>query len=90
MWTLKVIMSNFSCRSCPLKPVLFSVMFSDSEIAKEFSLGKTKVSYTICCGITPYFRDMFIGSSKEVQMYNLSFDESYCNVLTKRTNEFTC
>lgn len=83
MWTLKVIMSNFSCRSCPLKPVLFSVMFSDSEIAKEFYLGKTEVSYTICCG-------MFIGSSKEVQIYNLSFDESYCNVLTKRTNEFSC
>ena len=32
-------------------------MFTDSEIAKKFSLGKTKVSYVIVHGLAPYFHD---------------------------------
>lgn len=37
-------------------------MFSDSEIGKEFSLGKAEVCYNIYV-ITPYFRAMFIDST---------------------------
>ncbi|KAJ8871337.1 hypothetical protein PR048_027654 [Dryococelus australis] len=30
-------------------------MFGDSEIAKSFTLGSTKVAYEICHGLGPYF-----------------------------------
>ena len=81
MWALEVIMSNCSYRSCVSKSELFFVMFSDSETAKEFFHGKTKVSNNICYGTVPYFRGMFIDSLKEVPFYSLSFDKSYNNVL---------
>ena len=53
----------------------------DREVAKQVSLGKTKLSYHICYGIAPYFGDMFIDSLKVVPFYSLSFDEFYNNVL---------
>ena len=31
-------------------------MFPDSEIAKQFSLGKDKMSYLINFGLAPYFK----------------------------------
>ena len=83
MWALEVIMSNYSYRSCASKSELFSVMFNDSDIAKDFSLGKTKLSYNICYGIAPHFRGMLIDCLKEVPFYSLSFDESYNNALKK-------
>ena len=76
-------MSNYSYRSCASKSELFSVIFSDSEIAKGFSLGKIKVSYNTCYGIAPYIRSMLIDSLRVVPFYSMSFDESYNNVLTK-------
>ena len=66
MWAPEVIMSNYSYRSCASKSELFSVMFNDSDIAKDFSLGKTKLSYNICHGIAPHFRGMLIDCLKEV------------------------
>ena len=83
MWALEVIMSNYSYRSCASKSELFSVMFNDSNIAKDFSLGKTKLSYNICYGIAPHCRGMLIDCLKEVPFYSLSFDESYNNALKK-------
>ena len=72
MWALEVIMSNYLYRSWAAESELFSVMFSNSEIAKEFSLGKTTVSYNICYGIAPQFRGMFIDSLTQVSFYGLS------------------
>ena len=74
-------MSNYSYRSCASKSE-FSVMFSDSKIAKEFFLVKTKLSYNICCCIAPYCKSMFVDSFKNLP-YSLFFDESYNNVLKK-------
>ena len=35
-------------------------MFSDSTIAKQFSMGKTKYAYYLTYGMAPYFKDIFV------------------------------
>ena len=49
-------------------------MFTDSEIASKFTLGKTKCSYFINFGIAPFFKESI---KKQIKLfYSLSFDES--------------
>ena len=80
-WTLKVVMSKLSLRFCEQLKDLFQVMFSDSEIAQDFKLGKTKCGYYIICGITPYFHDEIIQVLKKSPCFSVSFDESLDKVL---------
>ena len=47
MWTLKVLMSNHSFRSCEEKLSLFTAMFPDSESARNFALTKELKYHTI-------------------------------------------
>ena len=63
LWILKVVISKLPLRSCEQLKHLFQVMFSDSEIAQDFKLGKTKCYYYITYGtygIAPYFQDGII------------------------------
>ena len=52
-------------------------MFSDSDIAEKFSMGKTKCAYYVTHGIAPYFKGKFIESLQLLLFYSVSFDESY-------------
>ena len=76
-WALESLMSSYSYNSCSSKTELFSAMFSDSNIAEQFSMGKTKCAYYITHGIAPYFKRNFMDSLKQVPFYAVSFDESY-------------
>ena len=76
LWALKVVLSHFSFRSCAELSELFQVMFSDSEIASEFILGKTKCSYFINYGLAPYFKDTLLREINTSEFFSLSFDES--------------
>ncbi|KAJ8869368.1 hypothetical protein PR048_030943 [Dryococelus australis] len=50
-------------------------MFGDSEIAKFFTLGSTKVAYEICPGLGPYFHLELVKSIKSSNnFFTLSFD----------------
>ncbi|XP_065677145.1 uncharacterized protein LOC136092602 [Hydra vulgaris] len=60
LWTLNVVMSHFSLRSCLNLNEIFKFMFSDSKIASKFALGKTKCGYLINFGLVPYYRDQLI------------------------------
>ena len=51
---LESLMSNYSYNSCSSKSELFSAMFSDSDIAKKFSMEKTKFAYYVTHGIARY------------------------------------
>ena len=55
-------------------------MFTDSEIAKDFQLSCTKLTYITNFGITPYFHQLFIDELKNCNYYSLSFDESLNDV----------
>ena len=54
-WVLKIVMMHASYRSCLNLNELFMVMFPDKDIAQNFKMSKTKVSYMIFCGIAEYF-----------------------------------
>ena len=74
-------MKNFSFRSCMDLDKLFKAMFSDSEMAEQFNLSKTKCSDFINFGIAPVFKTNL---TKEIQMsliYTFSFDESMNSVM---------
>ena len=82
-WALKVVMMHASYRSCLDLNQLFEVMFSDSDIAKEFQMSKTKVSYVIIFGLADYFYNSLTTLVKKSPFYSLHFDESLNKVLSK-------
>ena len=51
---------------------LFRTMFHDSQIAK--------LSYMICFGFAPYFKERLIDDIRASVCYVVSFDESYNKV----------
>jgi hypothetical protein len=53
---MKNISSRRSKNSAVDEGELFQRMFPDSEIAKQFSLGKDKMSYFINFRLAPYFK----------------------------------
>ena len=55
---------------------MFQVMFPDSEIASQFTLGKTKARYTMLYRIAPEFKKQLIYDINASPFYIASFDES--------------
>ena len=45
MWMFKVKVQDYSLRSCNDVPKSFQTIFSDSDIANEFTMSYQKVSY---------------------------------------------
>ena len=58
-------------------------MFSHSDVARQFSLGKTKVHYMILYGIAAYCKAELHGQINCSPQFSLSFDESLNTVLQK-------
>ncbi|KAJ8879024.1 hypothetical protein PR048_019630 [Dryococelus australis] len=65
VWALKVVDSRYSKSSCYDISDLFSFMFPDSNIAKQFSLGETKCSYVINHGIAPSLSEILEGAIQD-------------------------
>ena len=57
LWAMNVSYKHFSYRSCSDVVSLFQSMFTDSNIASQVALGKTKVAYYITHGLAPYFHN---------------------------------
>ena len=81
LWCLKTVLSHSSFCSCENIPNLFSVVFSDSDIAKSFFVGKTKCAYYINFGIAPYFKDLSLEELKSSKYIVVSYDESLYTIL---------
>jgi len=75
-WALKVVECKLSMRSCDGINELFKVMFSDSEVAKQFLLSRTKCTYVINHGLAPHFKSVLIDDIQKSPFYTISFDES--------------
>lgn len=75
-WAIKVATSHYSFKSCENAGVIFQTMFPDSEIAKQFSCGETKVAYLSTFGIAPHFSSLMKTTAKKESGYVLMFDES--------------
>ena len=55
-WCLHMVTCHSSYNSCADLGAMFQVMFPDSEIASQFTLGKTNARYTMLYGIAPEFK----------------------------------
>ena len=63
-------------------------MFPVSAIAQKMNCGPTKLSYLICFGIAPYFKQQLLKELKEAQCYVISFDESLNTELHEEQMDF--
>ena len=79
LWTLKVVSSHFSLRSCLGLNKLFRVMFSDSKIASLFQ----KCEYFITNRLVPHFKELLLKDVNLSPFFVLSFDESLNEIIQK-------
>jgi len=75
-WTLKVITSHYSLKSCEGINSIYKFMFPDSDIAKHFACGERKAAYLSTFGIAPHFLSLLKGKVRDQSEYVLLFDES--------------
>ena len=62
-------------------------MFPDSEIAKSYSQGETKVKYVIQFGIAPYIKQLILDDIKGKPFFFL-FDENTTQQVTKQFDTY--
>ena len=72
MWALKCVICDWSINSAEKIPDLFKVMFSDSQIASEFQMSGTKLSYLINFGIAPHFRQLLVDEINCCSFFTMS------------------
>ena len=51
-------------------------MCPDSQIAKDYKVGRLKLMYIVNYGIAPYFKQRLDEKFKKALLYTFSFDES--------------
>ena len=83
MWSIDVVLSNYSFNSVSNKSYLFCKMFPGSKITENFSCGETKCTYFVCFGLAPYFKELLTNSLSNVEHIVALFDESL-NKTSKR------
>ena len=69
-------MSGYSNSSCYEIANTLKAMCSDSQIAKDFKLGRLKLVYIVNYGLAPYFKQLLDVKLKRAPLYTQSFDES--------------
>ena len=72
---LKCVDANWSFSSANDEGKRYCLMFPDSEIAKNYKLGATKVKYTIQYGIAPHFKELLKSDLKN-KVFTFKFDET--------------
>ena len=83
LWCLKLAAGHLSYNSCSNINEIFKIIFSHSDVARQFSLGKTKACYMNLCRIAPYCKAELLGQINSSPQFSLSFDESLNTALQK-------
>ena len=83
LWAMRVVYHHMSYRSCSDISQFLATCFSDSDIAQQFKLGKTKVSYVIAHGIAPYFRMKLDQDLKGCKHIVVCFDEALNSIVQR-------
>ena len=76
-------MTHSSYNSCNEIKALFLAMFCDSEVSKQFSLGKTKCQYFINYGVAPYVKEVLLRGILASPDYVVPYDESLNRTMQK-------
>ena len=71
-----MVLAHDSYNSCCDLSKLFGRVFPDSDVAKAFTLGKTKCRYTMLYGIAPEWKQKLIFDINSSPFYSVMFDES--------------
>lgn len=87
-WALHCVQCNYSFNSNVELGKLFSVMFPDSEVAKAYSMSRTKLGYQINHGLAPYFKERMVYELNNSDVFSLLFDESFNKDLQKSQMDF--
>jgi hypothetical protein len=82
-WALNVVSQHSSYRSCSDVSKMFAHMFPDSAIAKKFTLGPSKVAYTVVYGLAPYFNSVLVDAICESPSMVVCFDEALNKIAQK-------
>lgn len=83
MWALSQISEKGSTRAFSNSAELFTLIFTDSEIAKKFQMHKDKISYVMSHGLGPFFQRNLSSTVKQCSEYIVSFDECLNKVIQK-------
>lgn len=74
---LKYAKSNLPFSSCDGSPKLYSEMFPDSMVAKQYKMSRQKMSYVISYGLGPYFQQQTVEDLMSSDaFYTIHFDET--------------
>lgn len=85
----KCVESNRSFQSADGDNERYRIMFPDSEIAKCYQQGQTKMKYNIEFGIAPYVIDMIKKDFFE-QPFTFKFDETTTSQVIKQYDGYIC
>lgn len=80
---LKCVDANWSFSAGNDEGKRFCLMFPDSEIAKSYKQGETKLKYTIQFGIAPYFKELLTRDLKK-KVFIFKFDETTTQQVKKQ------
>ena len=79
---LKYVNANYSFASAFDDSERFQLMLPDSEIAKKYHQGPTKIKYNIQFGIAPYVKESLIYDVADVP-FSFKFDETTTSKVQK-------
>lgn len=76
LWCLKTAGSNYAYDTSDFIGDTFRAMFPDSQIASNFQMSRTKMSYMITEATGPYFHSILLDDvKKSASVFSLSYDE---------------
>ena len=75
-WSLKVVSSGYSYKSCNDIVEIFKLIDPDSDVFKKMTLKENKVSYTVSHGLFPYFLKKTIDAIRKSPGVSLCTDGS--------------
>ena len=65
IWALKSVLNGYSNSSCDGIANTLKAMCPDSQIAKDFKLGRLKLMYIVNSGVAPYFKQFLDAKLKK-------------------------
>ena len=74
-WVLNLVTSKHLVNSSSSSGDLFSVMFPDSDVVKQFQCGHTKAGYVAHFGSVPYFHELMLSKLPDCPYISLFFEK---------------
>ena len=80
IWALTTVVFGLSQNSNIDISNCFCATFPNNATAEEFSLGRTKSTYVVNHGLSPYFKELLTQNVNLSDFFVMSFDETFNSV----------